>query len=333
MTCNIPSQNLNDSTIPMNKCNNTCSISFTYPQTTLLVTKDSDRGYIKFKVDDEKSPSLTYSASKYSANFFNLYNGTVHTYGDPSINGELIISHTADNVGPIVDKKNLYICIPVVIKDGQAGGVLDRIMTDLSNAKGGGEIPDENHRGLDFSSGLRLSETQNFTVGKLIPESNYIVYVGPDILNSACSGQTTTRYVVFNNPKSALTLSTTQASNTGFSELTFVPYDTINSPPAGGYQSSDFVPSQNIDGDDIYIDCKPVTTSDTQMEDIYVETGPPSILSGLSFGDILDKIAPYLFSIIGILIMWLIFKIGNHLYGPKCPGPSCSKPLPKPVCK
>ena len=249
--------------------------------------------------------------------FLILFNGLIHNYGEDSrINAELIISHQADNLGAPVSNKNLYICIPVIIQDGEGGGVLDRIMTDLSNAKGGGEIPNINASGLETSAGLRLSEMQNFNIGKLIPESNYIVYVGPDILNTMCTGQTTTRYVVFNKPDSALTLSTTQASKTGLSDLTFKPFDTVNSPPVGGFQTSDFTPSKNISGDDIYIDCKPVQTSNTKTEDKYISTGPPNIFEKISLGDILGKIAPFMFSIIGILIMWIIWKIGNIYMDP-----------------
>lgn len=335
MTCNIPHQNLNAADLKINRCDNTCSISFSYPLTTLLVTKDNDRGYIKFKVDAEKSPSLTYGSSKYAAGFFCLFNGLIHNYGEDSrINAELIIAHYADSLGAPVSHQRLYICIPVIIQDGQGGGVLDRIMSDLSNAKGAaGQIPNANAGGLEVSAGLRLNEIQNFSVGKLIPESKYIVYVGPNILNNVCSGQTNTRYVVFNNPEAALTLSTTQANSTGLTDLKFTPFDTINSPPVGGFQTSDFVPSQNSMGDDIYIDCKPVITSNTKTENRYITTGPPNVFQKISLGDVLGKIAPFMFSLIGILIMWIMYKIGNNLYGPKCPGPSCPKPLPKPVCK
>lgn len=342
MTCLVPSQNISDAILKPNVCDNKCSLNYNYNNTNLLVTQDKVTGYYNFKSDIEKAPSVEYNSTKYAATGFNLYNGPVHNYGNPSINAEIIIMHKKSGSHNDSNEENLCICIPVVISDG-GGSILDMVMTALSNAMDGKQIPQYpftsdvcEKNPTDNSCGITINP-ENFNLGNLIPEQNYIVYAGSDIMNDSCSSTNNTRYIIFNNsnPTKMLTLSTTQSSNTNFDKFskstTKQHYNTSDKGPDGGFQQYPYNPGETME-DNIFIDCKPVVTSETKEKNTYVTIGTPAFLSKISFTQILGYVSDYIPTVVGVILMIILWKLGNYLYGPKCPGNNCEPPLEKLKC-
>lgn len=342
MACQVPSQNLSDASLKPNVCDDKCKLNYNYNATSLLVTQDTSVGYYNFRSENENVPSVEYNSTKYAATGFNLYNGPVHNYGSNSgVNAEVIIMHKIKDSLSASNEENLCICIPIIIKDSGAGSPLDILVESLSNAMDGkNSLPDyifgskcsNNVKDeTDQSCGVHIS-TANFKLGDLIPEENYIVYVGSDIMNQSCSSRTNTRYVVFNKATNPMVLSKTQATNSKLVNLPTEHYDQSEKGPDGGFYVFPFVPGENADGDDIYIDCKPVETTDTKKKETLITIGPPAFLSGISFTKILNFLSDYIPTIIGVILMIMLWKIGNYLYGPKCPGSNCEPPLEKLRC-
>lgn len=345
MTCQVPSQNISDAILKPNICDNKCKLNYQYNNTSLLVTM-SDIGYYNFKSDNENVPSVEYNSTKYAATGFNLYYGPVHNYGNDNVNAELIIMHIKKDSRGDSNENNLCICIPVVIHDGGAGGNLDKVLTALSNAMDGQDIPpypfanaseECKNNPTNNSCGITINPA-NFNLGKLIPEQNYITYTGSDIMNESCSSTNNTRYIIFNNsdPTKMLTLSKTQASNTKFDQLSAPDgkprhYDTSDKGPDDGFYSYPYIPGESME-DNIFIDCKPVVTTETKKKDTYVTIGTPAFLSKISFTQILGYVSDYIPTIIGVILMIILWKLGNYLYGPKCPGNNCEPPLEKLKC-
>jgi hypothetical protein len=343
MTCLVPSQIISDATLKPNVCDNKCSLSYNYNNTHLLVTQDKKTGYYNFKSDNENVPSVEYNSTKYAATGFNLYYGPVHNYDNKEVNAEIIIMHIKKGSPGDSNEDNLCICIPVVIHDGGAGGPLDMIMTALSNAMDGKVIPtypfisevcknNPSDNSCTAGAGINITPA-NFNLGDFIPEQNYIVYAGSDIMNESCSSTNNTRYIIFNNsdPTKMLILSKTQASNTGLLNLTTDHYETSEKGPVGGFQQYPYIPGESME-DNIFIDCKPVVTSETKEKNTYVTIGTPAFLSKISFTQILGYISDYIPTVVGVILMIILWKLGNYLYGPKCPGNNCEPPLEKLKC-
>lgn len=311
MSCTAPApQNVNASNFKPGKCSYKCEYKFTYGTINdITVTSDDKNGFFKFQLNKEVNPSVEYNSTKYTATEFQLYHTPIHNYGSDDIKAELIIIHTATSGNADVPQ-NLYVCIPVQIIDNTAGEVLDNLLSEIGN---NAPLPD-NDTPL-------IINPQNLKLSKFIPEKEYVVYLGTDFTSQSCKTPNT-EYIIFKDTKSALIISTAQATRSGFLNL---PTE-HNTPPVDknpSFYASDFVPGTSLE-DDIYIDCKPVETTSTKKELTSLTTGPPAFLSGFSIGDIFKTLYPYIFVLIGALLMFGMWKLGWYLFGPKCPGAHCA---------
>ena len=324
MSCNAPTQK-NLSKAPTEPCSNSCPLFFKYePSSQLNLVTDTSMGNYKINNRDlSKHPPVTYKSSKYNMQYIYIFKGPLHNYGDdnPKVQSEVIITHNIVS-GNENSNKYLYICIPVIY--GQESNTeLDKLFTDINNA---GPHDDE----------ITTLNTNNFKIDKLIPEDDYLVYTGNNLVgkdnNNKCPIENTT-YIVFNNLKNALsvaeknlnkTFNGMKDANTKYQLGPTIDKNTIL------YKSQN-VPD-NGPSEDIYIDCRPVQTTDTKTDFVPVVTGLPAYLSGLSFDEILNSLFPYFLIIIGIVIMYIMYKFGYYMFGPKCPGSGCAPPGPPLKC-
>lgn len=323
MSCNAPTQqSLSNPDPPPEQCQYTCDYSFKYPSSSQLqlTTSHTEGAYMINNLDPSKQPSVTFNSSKYNVSNFLILKGPLHNYGG-NVNAEVIITHNLVS-GPDNSIKNLNVCIPVTFTTSESNTELDKLFNDIGDAEAG-------HQSTDIIT----LKTQNFKLDKLIPEYDYLVYTGNNLTTQedANCPQQDTKYVVFNNLKTALSASNINVAKTGFKN--FKNSNTLFLLGNGKVPlyKSQFVPDSGP-SEDIYIDCKPVQSSDTKTAFTPVVTGLPAYLSGLSLTDILNSMFPYLLIIIGALIMYIMYRFGYYMFGPRCPGSGCGEQLPPLKC-
>lgn len=288
-----------------NMCNFKCNISFSYPLTSIIAQKK--KKYIEIKPSDlSAKPNVTFNNIKYTSNNILLFNTPIHTYlEDASIVAELVIVHLKENSS----NEKLYICMPIraVSSNQFNNGVLSRVIKEVKNDDGGGIQ-------IDLS---------NFKFSNFIPKTTYYNYKGSTIpLDDeieTCSNKC--EYIVFSSENSNIFI--TNEEHTTLANM-------IGNHGITGKSNSEIFLSENppglIDGDDIYIDCKPVGSDKPKF--VAVTDIGAGILSKMSLSSILNAITPYILIIVGILIMVLIWKFIGYLYSPKCKGDMCTPEIP-----
>lgn len=313
MTCTAPSNSsFSGGNYP--DCDMKCGLQYEYPLTTIVVDKSSpDRGFIECLVD-KHNPSVTFAGQKYQAISFIIFGNPIHNYNSSSVVGELVIIHNKDQ-NP---NTALYICIPISEGNGTIdvsgpGSYLNKILENI-NDTGGSEYP-------------TTINLENFKLSKFIPHAKYFTYSGmsqglPQTTYNSCSIES--NYIVFSS-QYALPLSKIGSS-------IFDRYKNNNYPQTTVDNNNIYIsvnpPGTNTE-DDIYIDCRPV--GQDKPEYVSIATKDAGWFSGVNFTDIINKIYPFIFFIIGIIIMICIWKFAVYWYSPTCPGqPNCPKSLPTP---
>lgn len=324
MSCNAPTQqSLRNIDPEPEQCEYTCDYTFKYPSSSQLqLINEKENGFYSIVLDTSPQPSVTFNSSQYSAQNIILLKGPLHNYGG-NVDAELIIVHSYHS-GPDNTIKNLNVCIPITFTDTESNTELDKLFNDIGDAEStqGSETP--------------ILKTQNFKLDKLIPETDYLIYTGNnlttnDFASNVCPQQDT-KYIVFNNLKTSLSSSKINVDKTDFGNFPSASKFFQLGPSNGKVTlyKSQFVPDSGPSGD-IYIDCKPVQTTDTKTAFTPVVTGIPAYLSGLSFNDILNSLFPYLLIIIGAAIMYIMYRFGYYMFGPRCPGAGCAPPGEPPL--
>ena len=310
MTCTAPSNSMfSGKNFP--ECDMKCGLLYEYPLTTIVVNKSSpDNGFMECLVDNHK-PSVTFAGQKYQAISFMIFGTPIHNYNDSSVVGELIILHNKDQQ----PNTALYICIPISEGSGSIdvsgpGSYLNKILENINDTGGSGQPTTIN--------------LENFKLSRFIPNAKYFTYSGmsqglPQSSTTMCGMES--NYVVFGSEYS---LPLTEIGSTVFDK-----YKNILT-PAGYFNDNIYIsvnpPGTNVE-DDIYIDCKPV--GDDKPEYVSIATRNAGWFSGINFVDIINKIYPFIFVIIGIIIMYYMWNFAVYWYSPSCPGqPNCPKSLP-----
>lgn len=301
--CRGPNKKAIGSNTP-NMCKFKCNVSFSYPLTSIIARKK--KKYIEIKPSDlSAKPNVTFNNIKYTSTNILLFNTPIHKYLDGgSIVAELVIVHHKENS---INEK-LYICMPIrAVENNQFNnGVLSRVIKDVKNN-------DNSATQIDLS---------NFKFSNFIPKTTYYNYKGSTIPlydEIVCSNKC--EYIVFSAENSNIFITTDEQEMLA---------DMVGGHGIVGGSTSEIFLSENppglIDGDDIYIDCKPVGSDKPKF--VAVTDIGVGILSKLSLSSILNAISPYILIIVGILIMVLIWKFIGYLYSPKCVGDMCTPEIP-----
>ena len=265
------------------KCDLKCSYSFTYNNSSCVATNRGD--YLSISYDKSSSPPVLYNATGYDVQEIRLYIPSLHSYNNSKTDGELIIIHSS-NTG----SNPLLVCIP--IKSNNTTSVSSLFFQTL----------------IDTVSNSAPSDGETTTVN--IPKFNLSMFVPrkPFFSYSAtepyqpCSSSV--EYIVFAPLQGSLdimpeTLTILQ------SLIQSNPYD-IKTGPNLFYNEKG--PGNGSAGNDIYIDCQPVGSSEDTTE-VVTDTGG----STMSFKDWLNSpvVKIILGSLLFIIILYAINKLLN----------------------
>ena len=237
------------------KCDYKCSYSFHYNNSACVATNRGD--YLTLSYDKSSSPPVLYNSSGYDVEEIRLYIPSLHSYSGTKMDGELIIVHTS-NTGA----NPLLVCIPIKSNNTASVSALflkTVVDTVADSAPSDGESTTVN--------------IPKYNLTAVVPRKPYFSYSATEPYQPCTSS---VEYIVFDPLQASLTimpdtltkLQTIIQSN---------PYD-IKTGPNLFYNEKG--PGKGAGGNEIYIDCQPVGSSDETTE-VVTDMGGAS----MSFSD------------------------------------------------
>jgi carbonic anhydrase len=261
------------------KCELKCSYSFNYNNSSCIATNRGD--YIALSYDKSSNPPVLYNATGYDVQEIRIYIPSLHSYNGSKSDGELIIVHTS-NTG----SNPLLVCIPIKSNNtSSVSAMFFKIIVDTisSSAPADGESTTVNIPKYNLSS--------------LVPKKPFFSYSATEPYQPCASS---VEYIVYTPLNASLDMLPDTLTKME-SIIVTNSYDIKKGPKLFFNEKG---PGHGGAGDDIYIDCQPVGSSE--------ETTDVVILDGDGTIDIKEFINnPIVKIILGALIFILI------LYGIK----------------
>jgi carbonic anhydrase len=265
-----------------------CSYSFHYSNSSCIATNRGD--YLSISYDKSSSPPVLYNTTGYDVQEIRLYTPSLHSYNDSKTEGELVIIHNS-NTGA----KPLLVCLPIKSNNSTSISSLffkTLIDTVASSAPSDGETTTIN--------------VQKFNLDFFVPKKPFFSYSATEPYQP-CSENVD--YIVFSPLEGSLdimpdTLSTLQTI------IMSNPYD-IKTGPNLFYNEKG--PITGDGGDQIYIDCQPVGSSEESVQ-IVTDTGSSSSTSDLlnnSFVKLLLGSLLFIVILYGLKYVLNMIKPGN----------------------
>lgn len=264
-----------------NDCKNKCDLSFKYPISTCIATNKITS--IGIKYDNTGNPPVTFNNKKYNVSGSGVYSDleifspSLHLFNGAYLDGELVITHEPENGG-----QTLYICIPV-----SSSGVIvpaSSMLTDIINAVS------KNAPNAWQKTTVNLP---NFSLQNVVPNKPFYSFTDTNKNNIVVYGS---EYAIGLNSSVVSTLKNLIESSTGkYDTGLFVGNSEIYINSSG---------PNNIQDDQIYIDCKPVNQSEEEIE---VTEGTPKTTydTGNWISSILNSIIFQCIVVIIVLIIML----------------------------
>jgi len=255
-------------------CDQKCSYSFSYSQTSLVAKNNSNR--LTFQVEESNAPSVTYNNNKYNVSSFSLFSPSLHVWNGENTQAEMVIEHI-----PTLGGKNLYVCLPMVQSNG-IGSTSSSLMADIikevsKNAPGNGDT-------------ANLSLT-NFSLQNMVPSAPFYNYYGE---NSLFTGN----FIVFDK---TVNIPITAATVTLLKSMIKPSYNIMF---GGNLYYNSLGP--NATETDIYISCKP-TGSSNEFAKKVSQSKSKSSSTNPSINDLTEFFNSQGFIIFMICIGFLVF--------------------------
>jgi hypothetical protein len=267
-------------------CKEKCSYGFNYQNSTCVAINNGN--YIGISYDKGVSAPVVYNSNKYEVSSMYIYSPSIHKFGGSLVAGEIVIEHS-----PISGGQYLNVSIPIT-EYGVFCDSLNQIISDVAKY-----APAQSE-----STTIQLKE---FTLNKIVPNKPFLTY-----------SQDNTVWIVFEK-SNAISIS---AESLKSLSTIIEKYDPLTSDqqPLLYYNSTG--PSLSHGSSDIYIDCKPISSSDEMID---ITTNKPdstafdwSNISSNSFGSqVLFSIFIVLLCIIFLVLMYYGIKSGTNYFGKK----------------
>lgn len=230
-----------------NVCNLKCDYQFNYPLSNLIITNKG--GYVYMTIVDsgnnKNSPSVIYNAENYQVKEIRMFRKSLHTFSGNNADAEIIIVHKS------ITGNSLLVCVPIMIGNTtnsdkpEAKGIFDSIISEMSKTAN--------------SVGQKTTlNIPTLTLNKLIPEKSFFSYSGT-LPFSPSNGDND--IIVFNKDNA---LNINQKTFNIFSQLISESNEQIQKVNNLGLffnQNGASTISNNIGGNDIYIECLPTGAS------------------------------------------------------------------------
>jgi carbonic anhydrase len=261
------------------KCDYKCSYSFSYNNSSCVATNRGD--YVSLSYDGSSSPPVVYNSVGYDVKEIRLYTPSLHSFSGRKVDGELIIVHNS-NTGA----KPLLVCIPIRSNNSSSDSSVffKTVIDTISNsAPSDGESTTVNVSAYNLST--------------FVPKKPFYSYSATEPYQP-CSGGVD--YIVFGPLMSTLNIEPDTLTKLQ-TIISLNPYDIKTGPNL--FYNEKGPGTGGSAGNDIYIDCQPVGSSEESTE-IITDMG-----GSADFKDWLNN--PIVKIILGSLIFIII------LYGTK----------------
>lgn len=228
MSCKSATAPINIDNKPIGNCELKCKYSYKYKDSASKLTNNT--GFLSLTYEKTYPEAVTYNANQYNVDEIRIYTPSLHKFSNQSAAGEIIIKHSGPN-------GNLLVCIPLIV-DARANKSLDTIVTNAQKY-------------AQKSGGSTMLNTINLS--DFIPNKKFYTYSGT-LPYEPCNGSY--NYIVFSPIDSAYV----PISNGQLDILQKILSKTqINTVSGSGFYVNPKGPTALTEGDDIYIDCKPMS--------------------------------------------------------------------------
>lgn len=279
---------------PTNTCDLKCKYSFKYKESTSTIT--NNQYYLSLTYEQSFPEPVIFNANTYQVNEIRIYSPSLHTYSGIKSDAEIIIIHSG-SIG------NLLVCIPLIKTQSvnSSTEILNNIIINTNKyAK---------------NTGDKTLLTQTINLNTLIPNKKYYSY-NATLPFPPCDGIYS--YVVFSkddgafstiNENQLITLQNLISKHNISIKKGIKFYVNKNGP---GLISNDVEK-----GDDIYIDCKPLSP-DGDIIDETINTELPKNNKLFQSIDIKQKLTNMRSNgvikiIVIILLMYIILKLFSFI--------------------
>lgn len=261
------------------KCDLKCSYSFNYNNSSCVATNRGD--YISLSYDKSSSPPVLYNTTGYDVQEIRLYTPSLHSYAGSKTDGELIIVHTS-NTGA----NPLLVCIP--IRSNNTSSISSMFFKTVVDTVSNSAPADGESTTINIPK---------YNLTGLVPRKPFFSYSATEPYQPCSSSVEYIVYVPLNASLDMMSDTLTKLQTIISSNS----YD-IKTGPALFYNEKG--PRHGGVGDDIYIDCQPVGSSEETTE-VVTDTGSGG---SIDYEDILKN--PVVQLIIGSLIfVALLFAV------------------------
>ncbi len=220
-------------------CDLKCAYNYNYQQSSTVARNMGN--YITLSYDSFSNPPVTYNTSKYNIDEIRIYTPSLHSFNGSKVDAEFVIVHSSNN-----GSNPLLVCVPIKQNNASStsASLLDEIVTSVSN-----NAPKE--------GGVTTINLDSFTANNLVAKKPFYSYTA-NLPYQPCNTQAS--ILVYNiadhscdiNSSTLTTLKSVIQNN---------PYNPVRTTP---FFLNTKGPGTNASSDEIYIDCKPVGSSEDE---------------------------------------------------------------------
>jgi carbonic anhydrase len=220
-------------------CDLKCAYNYNYQESSTIAKNMGN--YISLSYDSFSNPPVTYNTSKYNVSEIRIYTPSLHSFNGSKVDAEFIIVHSSNN-----GSSPLLVCVPIKKNNvsSVSASLLDEIITSVSN-----NAPKE--------GGVTNINLDSFTINNLVAKKPFYSYTA-NLPYQPCNTQAS--ILVYNisdhicdiNASTLTTLKSVIQNN---------PYNPVTTTP---FFLNSKGPGSNVSSDEIYIDCKPVGSSEEE---------------------------------------------------------------------
>lgn len=213
-----------------NNCSLTCNLNYSYGDSDLSVTNNTN--YITLSYDGDTT--VTFSGNNYKVQDVRLYKPSINSYYGSKVDAELFIHHIS------VIGDNLMLCIPIKNNDASSSSsaLFKKIIPFIPSSR----------------NESRTININNYTLNNFIPKSSYYYYKG-NLPYEPCNGDYN---IILFDPENAINMDNTNMNTLG---AIIRPIENKIKEINGEdlyYNEKGTIENELTGEDDIYIDCQPV---------------------------------------------------------------------------
>lgn len=221
------------------KCDMKCDLRFNYKSSSCIATNNTD--YISITYDKNPLAPVTYNSIKYQVSSIKIYSPSLHTFGGEHAGAEMIIEHNSSQ-----GTNPLFICVPLT-KNNATTDVSSKLNVIINSVA----------EHAPAAGNTTTIPMEDFSLNSFVPYKPFFSYTASNF-TLPCEQQVD--FIVF-VPRDNLDINITDKDLNKLNELISAPIFPIKSGTPFFFNP---VGPGTGQGDDIFIDCKPINRSEDE---------------------------------------------------------------------